>query len=428
MGDGPRDLLCVGYGSHFSIDLRDDEPHFRHFERRLASFSRFIRFDPRGIGLSDPIAPGAKLSIEDWVDDALAVLNSAGSTQAALMGCTTGGMTATVAAASYPDRTSALVLVNSRARVAKDHDYPSEFTKEEIDGYIDAMVDTSGAGDGLDDVSLLVPSMSNDPDFRSWWKRTAQRSASPSTARASLAVQFGADVRAVLGSISCPTLVLQRTEVTTNTVGHGQYLADRIPGARLVELPGRDIQPFVGDADAILEEIEEFLTGTRGGSQAERVLVTVLFTDIVGSTLQVSEHGDRAWRELLDRHDKMVGEELRRFRGHAVKSTGDGVLATFDGPARAMRCAKAIEAGARRLGIDLRAGLHTGEVEVRGDDVSGIAVHIAQRVSAVAAPGEVLVSRTVSDLVAGSGIEFADRGEHELKGVPGTWKLFAVAS
>jgi class 3 adenylate cyclase len=426
LGDGPLDLLCVGYGNMISIDLRDDEPHFQRFERRLASFSRFIRFDPRGLGLSDPIAPGTPSSIEQGVDDLIAVLDAAGSSQATLFAVGGSALTALVAAATHPPRVSSLVLVHGYARMSWTEDYLCGVPEDILDGFIDSVLDVSESGaDSGDDIDLLAPTLSTDPLFRAWWKRAGQRSASPTSARMMLTMNFKADARSALPLVAAPVLVVHRTE-SPWVVPLSQYLADHLPDARLVELRGRDHFPYSGDSDAIVDEVEEFLTGVRGESGTDRILTTVLFTDIVGSTERAASTGDRVWRDLLDRHDHMIREELRRFRGQEVKTTGDGILATFDGPARAMRCALAICAGARRLGIEVRAGLHTGEIEMRGDDVSGIAVHIAQRVSALAHENEVLVSRTVVDLVAGSGMGFDYRGDHELKGVPGPWQLFAV--
>jgi class 3 adenylate cyclase len=425
-GSGDVDLVCAGYGNPVSIDMRDDEPHFRRFERRLASFSRFIRFDPRGLGLSDPLPAPTAVAVGDGADEVIAVLDAVGSPCAALFAVGGSSMTALVAAAAHPTRVSSLILVHGHARLSRDVGYPCGIPQRRLDEFLEGVLDVSGETDGsLDDLTLLAPSLSDDPEFRAWWTRASQRSASPRSARAMLTTMFEGDVRAALPAISAPTLVLHRTG-SLFPVGLSQFLADHIAGARLVELPGRDHFPYAGDGDAIADEVEEFLTGARSRAGTERVLTTVLFTDIVASTQRAAEVGDRRWRDLLDRHDAMVREELQRFRGREVKTTGDGVLATFDGPALAMRCAASICAGARRLGVEVRAGLHTGEVEVRGDDVTGIAVNLAQRVSALAAPGEVLVSRTVVDLVAGSGTDFEDRGEHELKGISGAWRLFAV--
>ncbi len=426
LGDGPRDLLCAGYGNMVSIDLRDEEAHFRRFERRLSSFTRYIRFDPRGLGLSDPIAPGTPSTIEQGVDDLVSVLDAAGSSRANVFAVGGSGLTALLAAATHPDRVASLVLVHAFARLVRSDDYPYGVSQRTLDHFIDSVLDLDDEEQRpVDDVDLIAPSLSDDPGFRAWWKRAGQRSASPASARTWLTMTFNSDVRAIVPLVTTPTMLLHRPD---SPFGGplSQYLADHLADARLVALPGRDDMPWAGDGDAVVDEIEEFLTGVRGESGSDRVLTTVLFTDIVRSTERAARTGDRAWHELLDRHDEMVREELRRFRGREIKTTGDGVLATFDGPARAMRCALAICAGARRQGIEVRAGLHTGEVELRGDDVSGIAVNLAQRVSSLAGPSEVLVSRTVVDLVVGSGIAFDDRGQQTLKGIAEPWQLYAV--
>jgi class 3 adenylate cyclase len=429
VGDGPFDLVLLGYGNVISIDARDSEPHVHRFERRLASFSRLVRFDPRGVGLSDPIVDAAAWGVSQSVEDLIAVLDAVRSERAVFCAAGSSGCTAMLAAATYPERISALVLIHGSARRVWAEDYPFGVPRRGIDAFLDSVLDVSGSTDGsVDDAGLMAPSLAGDPEYRAWWRRAGQRGASPSSARAVLTASLLADVRGALPSISAPTLVLHRVGHPFLPMEHGRYLAGHIAGARLVQLSGEDPMPYAGDMDAVIEEIEEFLTGERGASDTDRVLTTLLFTDIVASTEHASRAGDQTWRELLDRHDSMVRAELRRFGGREVKSTGDGILATFASPARAMRCAQAIHDGARRIGVEIRAGLHTGEVQMRGDDVSGIAVHIAQRVSARAGAGEVLVSRTMVDLVAGSGIEFEDRGEHELKGVQGRWRLFAVQS
>ncbi len=426
IGDGPLDLVTVGYGNVVSIDMRDEEPHVRRFEERLASFSRLIRFDPRGIGLSDAPRPGVAAGIELVVDDILTVLDTIGSTRACLFAVGGGGLAALLAAAVHPGRVSSLALLNCYARLPRDEDYPCGIPQRILTSFVDSVLDVGAAPDPtMDDVQLLVPSLSGDRAFREWWARAGRRGASPAAARASLEMSFAGDVRSALPLIDAQALILHR-DPSLFSVGHARYLADHLSQARLVVLPGGDHLPFGADSDIVIDEIEEFLTGVRGGVATDRVLTTVLFTDIVGSTERAARSGDRSWHELLDSHDAMARGELRRFRGREVKTTGDGILATFDGPARAIRCAQSICAGAQQLGLEVRAGLHTGEVEVRGDDVGGIAVHLAQRVSSCAAPSEVLVSRTVVDLVAGSGLEFDDRGVHELKGIQGTWGLFAV--
>jgi class 3 adenylate cyclase len=314
------------------------------------------------------------------------------------------------------------------ARLARDSDYPWGWPQHVLEKFVDAVTDPTYRGDPIDDVAVSAPSLATDAEFRSWWKRAGERNASPAIARAMDVLVTRADLRAVLPLINTPTLVLHRVDNDFLPIGHGRYLAENIAGATLVELPGRDFLPYVGDIDAVLGEIEEFLTGTRGTPNTDRMLATILFTDIVDSTKRAAGTGDRRWRELLDNHDRMSGRQVHRFGGRQVKTTGDGILATFDGPARAIQCGLAICDGARQVGVEVRVGVHTGEVERRGDDVAGIGVHIAARVQGCAQPGEVWVSRTVTDLVTGSGIIFNDRGEHPLKGVPGTWQLFTVAN
>jgi class 3 adenylate cyclase len=311
------------------------------------------------------------------------------------------------------------------ARLARDSDYPWGWPQHVLDRWVDTVPNPTARGDAFDDLALSAPSLADDVEFRSWWKRAGERS-SPAIARAMDVLTNGADIRAVVSLINTPTLVVHRIDNPFVLIGHSRYLAANISGAKLIELPGQDHLPFAGDTDALLDDIEEFLTGTRGTPNTDRMLATILFTDIVDSTKRAAGTGDRRWRELLDNHDRMSGRQVHRFGGRQVKTTGDGILATFDGPARAIQCGLAICDGARQVGVEVRVGVHTGEVERRGHDVAGIGVHIAARVQAHAQPGEVWVSRTVTDLVTGSGITFDDRGEHELKGVPGTWQLFAV--
>jgi class 3 adenylate cyclase len=425
LGDGPIDLLALNAGCDVWID-RDDEPHWSRFDRRLASFSRLIRFDPIGVGLSDPRASGAGPTIDGWVQDAIAVLDAVDSSRAAVFGVSVGGLAAMTLSATYPERISALVLMHCHARIARDTDYPWGWPQHILDRFLDSVTDPTYEGDGIDDVAVSAPSLASDVEFRAWWKRAGERSASPAVARSNNVLAFGADIRSVLPSITTPTLVLHRVDNTLLPIAHGRYLAENIVGAKLVELPGRDHLCFVGETDELLGEVEELLTGNRATPDAERMLATILFTDIVDSTKRAASTGDRRWGELLDNHDRMAARQVQRFGGRRVKSTGDGILATFDSPARAIQCGLAICDGARQLGMEVRVGLHTGELERRGDDVAGIAVHIASRVESHAQPGEVWVSRTVSDLVTGSGIAFDDRGEHQLKGVPGTWHLFTV--
>jgi class 3 adenylate cyclase len=423
-GEGPIDVLGFGNGTTVWMD-RDDEPHLRRFDERLASFSRLIRFDPTGVGLSDPAGSGPP-SIETRMEDAVAVLDAAGSSRAVVFAVGEGGLPAMLLAATHPERVSALVLLHCWARLIRDDGYEFGIPRAVLDRFFDAIANPEYDGDAVDDVTMMAPSAANDSAFRAWWKLAGQRGASPATARANNDLMLNSDVRPLLSAIATPTLVLHRAENAFMRPAYSRYLAEHLADAKFVELPGRDQVAFVGETDALVNEIEEFLTGSRGSVAADRVLATIVFTDIVDSTKRASEFGDRRWRELLDNHDDMVGRQVHRFGGRKVNTTGDGMVATFDGPARGVQCGLAICDGARQLGLAVRVGVHTGEVERRGDDIAGIAVHIAARVQAKAQPGEVWVSRTVMDLVVGSGLVFRDRGEHELKGVPGAWQLLAV--
>jgi len=383
--------------------------------------------DLRGVGLSDPIDPSVPPSLEQWVDDALAVLDAAGSEQAALCGADDGALVAILTAATHPTRTSALILVNAYARLRRDVDYPAGLPDHLVVRFSDMVFDKERPETSFTDLEVFVPAVAADPRFRQWWQRAGNRGASPATAQALARTRFESDLRSALPAIQAPTLIIHRKDDRAALVGHGRYLAEHIAGARYVELPGEEHLPYVGDSDAIVAEIEEFLTGMRH-VDADRVLATILFCDIVRSTDLVREVGDRRWRDVLDAYYAAIRRQLARFGGNEVKTMGDGVLASFDGPARAIRCGLAIRDGARQLGLEVRVGLHTGEVETMGDDIGGLAVHIGERVCASAEPGEVLASRTVVDLVAGSGIRFEDRGEHELRGVPDRWQLYAVTS
>jgi class 3 adenylate cyclase len=423
-GSGPIDLLALTVGTTMSVD-RDDEPHWARFDRGLASFSRLIRFDPCGYGLSDPLG-GVPFTVESWMHDAIAVLDAVGSERAAVFGIANGGVVAQQFAATYPERTSALVLMHAWARLIRADDYPVGIPQHIVDRFITAVTNPEYEGEQLDDLAIMAPSLATDAEFRAWWLRAGTRHASPAGARAMNHLAAYADVREVLPTISVPTLVLHRVASQYIRIGHGRYVAQHISGAKLVELSGADHLPFVGNTDEVLGEIEEFLTGSRATANPDRVLATMLFSDIVDSTRRAAATGDRRWRELLDDHDNMAARQVRRFGGHRVKALGDGLLATFDGPARGIECGLALCDSARQLGLEVRVGLHTGEVERRGDDVAGIAVHIAARIEAHAPPGQVCVSRTVADLVTGSGIAFHDGGTHELKGVPGAWQLFTV--
>jgi class 3 adenylate cyclase/pimeloyl-ACP methyl ester carboxylesterase len=416
-GDGPIDIVFIaGFVSH--VDLVWEDPLLRRFFERLSSFARVINFDKRGQGASDPVS-GAPI-LEERMDDVRAVMDAAGAERAALFTISEGGPLGMLFSATYPERVSALVLYGTMVKGTYSEDYPFAPTPEMWEQYIELEW-----GQGLS-ANLLAPSYAHDDEFMQRWARFERMSSSPGMVRQILQMCSQVDARDVLPTVSVPTLILHREGDQNVPVEVGRYMAERIPGAKYVELPGDDHLWFVGDIDPVIEETEEFLTGARSTAEPDRVLATVLFTDLVDSTRRASELGDRAWRELLERHDALMRRELERHRGREVKTIGDGFLATFDGPARGIRCACSARDAVRELGFEMRAGLHTGECELIGDDVAGIAVNIGARVGSAAAPGEVLVSRTVTDLVAGSGIEFADRGVHALKGVPGDWQLYAV--
>lgn len=422
VGEGPLDLVYVpGFVSN--VELMWEEPGYAAFLDRLATFSRLIIFDKRGTGLSDPVSNDALPTLEERMDDVRAVMDAVGSERAALLGHSEGGNMCVLFSATYPERTSALVLVGCYAKRLRSDDYPWAPAREE------RMRDIEETESSWGDIDLatFAPSKVGDEAFERWVGRYYRQSASPRAASALLRMNTEIDVREVLPSIDVPTLLLYRVGDQDVKVGEGRYIASRIPGSRLVELPGQDHYMWCDDAESILQEVEEFLTGVRRGPDPDRMLATVLFTDIVESTETASRLGDRAWRGLLDRHHDVVRTELGRWRGREIDTAGDGFLATFDGPARAVRCAVAASRSVQALGLQIRAGVHTGEVEVAGDDVRGIAVHIGARVAGLAGAGEVLVSRTVRDLVAGSGIGFSERGTFELKGVPGGWEVYAVA-
>lgn len=418
VGDGPLDLVLVpGFISHLDLDW--DEPRSAHLLRRLVSFSRLIRFDKRGTGLSD--RPGGLPDLETRMDDVRAVLDTVGSERAALFGYSEGGPMSVLYAGTYPERTTALVLYGTYAkRRDPDDDYPWAPTWAERQAYAGEIERT---WDSDADMSRMSPGA--DEVLTRWWAERARAAASPGAARDLILMNSQTDIRALLPSIRVPTLVLHRRGDRDSRPQEGRYIAERIPGARFVELPGEEHLPWI-DADQILDVVEEFLTGARGAPEHDRVLATVLFTDIVGSTETAFAVGDRRWNDLLTLHHDFVRRELDRFRGREIATAGDGFLALFDGPARAIRCALAVRDKLHGAGIDIRAGLHAGEIELAGSDVRGVAVHIGARVASLGGRGEILVSRTVVDLVAGSGIEFEDRSEHELKGVPGSWRLFAV--
>jgi class 3 adenylate cyclase len=422
VGDGPLDLVCIPSWAT-NVDVMWEEPSVARFLHRLATFSRLLCFDKRGTGVSDPVPLAALPTLEEWMDDVRTVMEAAGSKRAALLGSAQGGQMAMLFAATYPERVSALILAATGARALQDVDYPWGLPADWVAWALQGVEDIWGTGGGLE---MIAPSVAHDERFRRWYTRYERLAMSPRAATTMCAAFLERDLRGVLPSIRVPTLVLHRAGDRYFQVGHGRYLAEHIPGAKYVELPGEDHLFFVGDTETMLGEIEEFLTGVRPLPESDRVLATVLFTDIVASTERSAQVGDRRWKDLLDQHDILIRGELERHRGRLVKNTGDGILATFDGPARAVRCAQAIATRVKGLGIEVRAGLHTGEVELRGEDVTGMGVNIAARVMDAAGPGEVVVSSTVRDLVAGSGLRFADRSARELRGVPGEWRLFAV--
>jgi class 3 adenylate cyclase len=422
VGQGPPDVVHVPGFSH--VDLRWEDPVFAAFLERLASFSRVILFDRRGIGASDAIPDKVMPTWEDWADDVRAVLDAAGSKRTVVLAETDGGPTGLLFTAMQPERVSSLILANTTARRLRAHDYPMGIAPDAVDG----LVEMSRAAWGTPDlVPISFPSRVDDPEFCHWAAKVMRAEATPKNAAAQFRyVIESLDARHALPLIQVPTLVLHTRDNVLYSIEESRYLADHIDGAKFVELPGADL--FVAYSAPAVEEMVEFVTGERPQVEVDRILTTLLFTDIVGSTERAASMGDPAWRSLLDAHDRTVRDHLRRFRGKEINTTGDGFLASFDGPARAIRCALAITEASRALGLDLHLGLHTGECEVRGDDLGGLAVHMAARIGSLAAPGEVLVSGTVKDLVAGSRIDFVDGGEHQLKGVPGTLRLYRAVS
>ena len=419
-GDGPIDLVWIPPWIS-QVEYLWAEPSLERVMARLTQFARVITFDRRGSGLSDPLF-GAP-TLEDQMDDVLAVMDAAGSERAAICGTLEGGPMAALFAATYPERTEGLCLYATFARATWAPGYEWAWPAELRDQHMAEGVEHWGEGWVA---ASVAPSQMDDPNFMEWAGRLERLAASPATIRRIFELIGEFDVRDVLPSIRVPALVMHRTDDSFIKVEHSRYIASKIPGARYVELEGDENMFSLGDWEALIGELEEFLTGTRHEREPDRMLATVLFTDICESTARAAEMGDRGWRFLLERHDALFRQALARHRGREVKRTGDGFLATFDGPARAIRCAASVTEAMGSLGLQVRAGLHTGELEVMDGDLGGLAVHIASRVMGAAGPNEVLVSGTVKDLVVGSGIDFEDRGERELRGVPGEWRLYAV--
>jgi class 3 adenylate cyclase len=419
-GDGPLDLLFLH--RHQALDLLSDDPGFVRVRRRLGTFCRIVWFEARGMGASegDPKDSGPG---EIFDADLTAVLDAVGFERAAMVAVAASGGRAIHFSFTHPERVSALVLVNGYAHYVREEDYPWGLPRQTLDRFVAATKQTWGTGAA---VEFIAPSRVADERFLAWYARSARVHSGPDQMAEVVRAEWEDDLRPLLPYVSVPTLVLHREGNPFIRLGAGRYLAEHIPKAKFVVLPGDDHLFYVGDTDALVDEIEEFLTGARSGAEGEVALAAVLFTDIVASTEHQARVGPREWSRLTDHHDAMVRAALSRHRGHEVKTIGDGFLVTFDATGRALRCAADILDRAKDIGLELRAGVHTGEVEVRGDDVAGLAVTIAKRVCDLAGPGQVLVSEMVKGHMVGAGVDFNDQGEHELKGVPGTWRLFSV--
>jgi len=421
VGNGPPDIVFMSaWFSH--VDGRWEEPRFAAMLNRIATMGRLIVFDKRGSGASDPLA-AAEPTWEDWADDISAVLEATDSERATVIGVGDSGPLAMLFAASHPQRVTSLVLINTGARLVQGPDYPWGLTSDQVERFLRRTRETWGTG-GIADV--FSPSASSDERYRQWWARYQRMGSSPGRSTTMARLVFAVDVRNVLSTIHVPTLIIHRKDFRFFPVELGRYLGEHIANAKYVELPGADGFIYLGDTDAVLSEVEEFVTGARHSPEADRILATILLTDMVGSTDRAARLGDQRWRAVLDTHDDIVRDQLRQFRGRLHRATGDGVLATFDGPARGIRCAQSLRDALREAGIDIRSGLHAGEIELRGDEIGGIAVHIAARIEAVAESGEILCSSTVKELVTGSDLAFVDRGRHQLKGVPQEWQIYAV--
>lgn len=424
VGSGPLDLVMVpGFASH--LEHAWEHPRLAHFYHRLASFSRLTLLDKRGTGLSDRVSPGELPGIEQRRDDLEAVMDAAGIEHASLVAHSDGGPLAMLFAATYPKRVDNLVLINSYARRVSSDDHADALSPETYAGFAQALADNWGQPVAAE---LLAPDSATDPEFTNWWAAALRRSMSPGAARAMVAMNAAIDVRAALPAIGVPTLVVHRTGDGAAPVAGGRYIAEHVRDARLLELPGDDHFPWLGDTETILGAIEEFVTGERSGAMPNQVLATMLFTDIVASTKKVAELGDREWTALLKTHDGIVKSEVSRHGGRTVRHTGDGSLSVFVGPARAARAWRSIVRRVGEIELDIRGGLHTSEIEMDNDELSGLGVHIAARIMDLAEPGELMVSSVVRDLSVGSGLEFLDRGRHQLKGVPGEWQVFGLSA
>ena len=422
-GEGPLDVLWMSSLGD-CIDFRWEYAPYASFLRRLASFSRVVMFDRRGIGASDPVSLEALPIWEEWIDDGRIVLDEVGSEGAAILGQADGGAIAILFAAAHPDRTQSLIVANAWVRSEENLIYDFQPDETDLEGLEDALVSTWGT-ESFADLGFQ-PDSAGDPEYRRWVARTTRLSGSPREAASYMRHIRGIDVRQALSAVQAPALVMQRTEMPLLPAEAGHQLANSIRNARFVQGGGADFAIFTEPNTEVLDQVEEFLTGSAASPDANRALATILFTDIVGSTQRAVALGDRRWRVLLDSHDAVTRMIVDQYRGRLIKQTGDGAMATFDGPGRALRCAFALRGALEPLGISIKAGLHTAEIELRGNDIGGIGVHVAARVLDHAGPGEVVTSAAVPLLVAGSGFEFEERGEHELKGVPGNWKLFAV--
>jgi len=422
VGDGPIDVVMIpGFGSH--LEHAWQHPRLAHFYHRLSSFSRLTLLDKRGTGLSDRVSPNDLPGIEQRKDDLKAVMDEVGIEHASVLATSDGGPLALLFAATYPERTENLVLINTYARRIASPDHTPALTPEQYQGFADAVTENWGEPIALEQ---LAPDLASDPEMRNWWAASLRASLSPAAARAMVAMNASIDIRGALPAVHVPTLIIHRTGDQANPVEGGRFIASQIDGARFLELPGDDHFPWLGDAETILGEIEAFVTGERSGAVPNQVLASLLFTDIVSSTDKAAKLGDRDWIALLKTHDGVIKAEVARYGGREVKHTGDGTLSTFEGPARAARCWLSISNRLGEIGLAIRGGLHTSEVELVNGDVWGIGVHIAARLMDLANPGELVGSSVVHDLSVGSGLTFIERGTHKLKGVPGDWRVYGI--